>query len=282
MTNEILLAEQFESERPRLRAVAMRMLGSDAGADDAVQEAWIRLVRTDVRAAEGGEQIENLPGWLTTVVSRISAPRWAWRPYDASRGGLARRGRLRRPGADPGGRGGARRRGRPGDERRPRLARPSKRLAYVLKDVFDLPFDAIARILGRTEVATRQLASRAGAATANPSRARTWPLPTPRSSTPSCRPRTTTSSRRCSSCSTLTPRCGPTTQRWRWVATPARSSAVAQWRSSSPAGQGLRCPPRSTAPQPRVGSTRARSRSSSVSPSSGARSSRSRCSPTPT
>jgi len=76
MTNEtesyfLGLAEQFEAERPRLRAVALRMLGSDAGADDAVQEAWIRLVRTDARSKEGGEEIENLPGWLTTVVSRI-------------------------------------------------------------------------------------------------------------------------------------------------------------------------------------------------------------------
>src|SRR6478736_6286471 len=67
MTDEILLAEQFETERPRLRGLATRMLGSDAAADDTVQEAWIRLVRTD----QSGEEIANLPGWLTTVVSRI-------------------------------------------------------------------------------------------------------------------------------------------------------------------------------------------------------------------
>ena len=96
MTDEILLAEQFEGERPRLRGIALRMLGNEHAADDAVQEAWLRLVRTD----KSGEQIDNLPGWLTTVVSRICLDvlRVA---YDAPRGGLARRGRLRRPGADP-------------------------------------------------------------------------------------------------------------------------------------------------------------------------------------
>src|SRR4051794_37205943 len=67
MTNEIELAERFEAERPRLRGLALRMLGGEAAADDAAQEAWIRLVRTDQR----GEDIDNLPGWLTTVVSRI-------------------------------------------------------------------------------------------------------------------------------------------------------------------------------------------------------------------
>ena len=160
MTNEILLAEQFESERPRLRAVALRMLGSDAGADDAVQEAWIRLVRTDARAAEGGEQIENLPGWLTTVVSRIC--------LDVLRSRTTRREEAWPDEADFVDRA-------PTPEDEAELAdavgqamsvvldslAPAERLAYVLKDVFDLPFDAIARILGRTEVATRQLASRA-------------------------------------------------------------------------------------------------------------------------
>jgi RNA polymerase sigma factor (sigma-70 family) len=164
MTNEILLAEQFETERPRLRAVALRMLGSDASADDAVQEAWIRLVRTDARAAEGGDQIENLPGWLTTVVSRIcldvlrsrtTRREEAWPDDDDHRADFVDRA--------------------PTPEDEAELAdavgqamtvvldslAPAERLAYVLKDVFDLPFDAIARILGRTEVATRQLASRA-------------------------------------------------------------------------------------------------------------------------
>ena len=157
MTDEILLAEQFESERPRLRAVALRMLGSDAGADDAVQEAWIRLVRTDQAR---GEQIDNLPGWLTTVVSRIC--------LDVLRSRTTRREEAWPDEADFVDRA-------PTPEDEAELAdavgqamtvvldslAPAERLAYVLKDVFDLPFDAIARILGRTEVATRQLASRA-------------------------------------------------------------------------------------------------------------------------
>ena len=65
MDDETLLASDFEAERPHLRAVAYRMLGSFAEADDAVQEAWLRLAGTDAAA------IDNLPGWLTTVVSRI-------------------------------------------------------------------------------------------------------------------------------------------------------------------------------------------------------------------
>ena len=67
MTDEIELAESFEGERPRLRGIAMRMLGSSHAADDAVQEAWLRLVRTD----KAGEQIENLPGWLTTELMGV-------------------------------------------------------------------------------------------------------------------------------------------------------------------------------------------------------------------
>ena len=65
MSDEVELAEQFEGERARLRAIAQRMLGSEAEADDAVQETWLRLSRTD------GATIENLGGWLTTVVSRV-------------------------------------------------------------------------------------------------------------------------------------------------------------------------------------------------------------------
>ncbi len=150
------LAEEFETERPRLRAVALRILGSDAAADDAVQEAWIRLVRTDQR----GEQIDNLPGWLTTVVSRIC--------LDLLRSRTTRREETWPDEADFVDRA-------PTPEEEAELAdavgqamsvvldslAPAERLAYVLKDVFDLPFDAIARVLGRSEVATRQLASRA-------------------------------------------------------------------------------------------------------------------------
>ena len=154
--NEIELAERFEAERPRLRGLALRMLGGEAAADDAVQEAWIRLVRTD----QGGGAIDNLPGWLTTVVSRIcldllrsrTSRREATWPDDAELVDTA-----------------------PTPEEEAELVEavgqamtvvldtlsPAERLAYVLKDVFAVPFDEIAPILGRSEVATRQLASRA-------------------------------------------------------------------------------------------------------------------------
>ena len=154
--NEIELAERFETERPRLRGLALRMLGGEGAADDAVQEAWIRLVRTD----QSGETIDNLPGWLTTVVSRIcldllrsrTSRREATWPDDADLVDSA-----------------------PTPEEEAELVEavgqamtvvldtlsPAERLAYVLKDVFAVPFDEIAPILGRSEVATRQLASRA-------------------------------------------------------------------------------------------------------------------------
>jgi RNA polymerase sigma-70 factor (ECF subfamily) len=154
------LAERFEGERPRLRGIAMRMLGSSHAADDAVQEAWLRLVRTE----KAGEQIENLPGWLTTVVSRIcldvlrsrTAHREeAWPDHDDHRADFVDTALT--------------------PEQEAELVdavgqamtvvldslSPAERLAYVLKDVFDVPFEAIAQVLGRTEVATRQLASRA-------------------------------------------------------------------------------------------------------------------------
>jgi RNA polymerase sigma-70 factor (ECF subfamily) len=159
-SKELERAEQFEAERPRLRAVALRMLGSDAAAEDAVQEAWIRLVRTDQR----GEEIDNLAGWLTTVVSRIcldllrsrtSRREEAWPDGDDHRADFVDRA--------------------PTPEDEAELAdavgqamsvvldslAPAERLAYVLKDVFEVPFEAIAQVLGRSEVATRQLASRA-------------------------------------------------------------------------------------------------------------------------
>jgi RNA polymerase sigma-70 factor (ECF subfamily) len=161
MTDEIALtqlelAQRFESERVRLRGLAVRMLGSDAAADDAVQEAWIRLVRTH----QGGEEIANLPGWLTTVVSRIC--------LDTLRSRTSRREDAWPEGADVPDAG-------PTPEEQVELVdaigqamtvvldtlAPAERLAYVLKDVFAVPFEQIAPILGRTEVATRQLASRA-------------------------------------------------------------------------------------------------------------------------
>ncbi len=152
------LAERFEEHRTRLRAVAYRMLGSLSEADDAVQEAWIRLSRTDT-----GE-VENLDGWLTTVVARISLN--MLRSRDARREepiGV----RIPEPivdradGTDP--------------EHEALLAdsvglallvvletlSPAERLAFVLHDMFAVPFDEIAGIVDRSPDATRQLASRA-------------------------------------------------------------------------------------------------------------------------
>ncbi len=138
----------------------MRMLGSDHAADDAVQEAWIRLVRAEARSDPDGEEIENLPGWLTTVVSRIC--------LDILRSRTTRREEAWPDEADFVDAG-------PTPEQEVELVdavgqamtvvldtlAPAERLAYVLKDVFAVPFDQIAPILGRSEVATRQLASRA-------------------------------------------------------------------------------------------------------------------------
>ena len=157
MTDEEFLGRRFESERARLREVAYRMLGSSAEAEDAVQEAWLRLSRTDA------ESVENLPAWLTTVVARVCLNMLR-----------TRRTRDERPLDDAAGRvpsGEA----RVDPEREAVLAdsvglallvvldslSPAERLAFVLHDMFDLPFDEIAPIVGRSSQATRQLASRA-------------------------------------------------------------------------------------------------------------------------
>jgi RNA polymerase sigma factor (sigma-70 family) len=152
------LAERFEEHRSRLRAVAYRMLGSLSEADDAVQETWLRLSRTDARA------IENLGGWLTTVVGRVSLNMLR-----------SRRSRREEPlevhlpepivdradGTDP--------------EHEALLTdsvglallvvletlSPAERLAFVLHDMFAVPFSEIARIVDRSPDAARQLASRA-------------------------------------------------------------------------------------------------------------------------
>ncbi|HWD01355.1 MAG TPA: sigma-70 family RNA polymerase sigma factor [Amycolatopsis sp.] len=143
------LAGRFEAERPRLRALARRMLGSAAEAEDAVQESWLRL------AASGQDRaVDNLAAWLTTVVSRIC--------LDVLR---ARR-ELPGPVADRGVDG-------PEDEVAmadevgrallvvlARLA-PAERVAFVLHDLFAVPFDAIGPILGRTPATAKKLASRA-------------------------------------------------------------------------------------------------------------------------
>jgi RNA polymerase sigma factor (sigma-70 family) len=152
------LAERFEEQRGHLRAVAYRMLGSLSEADDAVQEAWLRLSRADT------SNVENLGGWLTTVVGRISLDMLRSRssrrekPLDAQ---VPVRTASRADGGDP--------------EQEALLAdsvglallvvletlAPAERLAFVLHDMFAVPFDEIAPIVGRSPDAARQLASRA-------------------------------------------------------------------------------------------------------------------------
>ena len=150
------LAARFEASRPRLRAVAYRMLGSASEADDAIQEAWLHVSRS---AADG---VENLNGWLTTVVARVC--------LDMLR---SRKSRREEPLAgDP---DGAALTGEVDPESEALLADsvglamlivldkldPAERVAFVLHDMFDLPFGEIAGITGRSPAAARQLASRA-------------------------------------------------------------------------------------------------------------------------
>lgn len=158
MDDQKWLAERFEEHRPRLRAVAYRMLGSLTEADDAVQDAWLRVSRADA------SEVENFGGWLTTIVARVA--------LNMLRSRAARRQEpldvhLPDPiidppnGSDP--------------EHEALLAdsvglamlvaldalRPAERLAFVLHDMFAVPFEEIAVIVGRSPEATRQLASRA-------------------------------------------------------------------------------------------------------------------------
>ncbi|MGE0060384.1 MAG: sigma-70 family RNA polymerase sigma factor [Dehalococcoidia bacterium] len=148
-----LLAERFEADRTRLQAVAYRLLGSASEADDAVQEAWLRLSRSDT------SEVENLSGWLTTVVSRVCLDMLRSRRTRREEP-LAQDGDAIPDAADP--------------EREAMLAEsvgfamlavlqrlaPAERVAFVLHDVFGVPFDEIGEIVGRTPVAARQLASR--------------------------------------------------------------------------------------------------------------------------
>jgi RNA polymerase sigma-70 factor (ECF subfamily) len=150
--------ERFEEHRPRLHAVAYRMLGSSSEADDAVQEAWLRLDRADT-----GE-VENLGGWLTTVVARVCLNMLRSR---------ARRGE--EPLDGPTHEGAAGREDAADPEQEALLAdsvgiallvvldtlAPAERLAFVLHDMFAVPFDEIALMIERSPAATRQLASRA-------------------------------------------------------------------------------------------------------------------------
>jgi RNA polymerase sigma-70 factor (ECF subfamily) len=147
------LGEKFEANRTHLRAVAYRMLGSTSEVDDAVQETWLRLSRSDTST------VENLGGWLTTVVARVC--------LDMLRARKSRREEpmgphVPEPAADE-------------HERDTEMAdsvgaallvvletlAPAERLAFVLHDMFAVPFEEIAPIVGRTPAAARQLASRA-------------------------------------------------------------------------------------------------------------------------
>jgi len=152
------LAERFEAHRAHLRAVAYRILGSPADAEDAVQEAWLRLSRSD------SSQVENLGGWLTTVVARVSLNMLQSRKTrreDPAGSHLPEEIAASTDGAGP--------------EHQAVLAdsvglallvvldmlTPAERLAFVLHDMFAMPFEEIAPIVERTPAATRQLASRA-------------------------------------------------------------------------------------------------------------------------
>ena len=151
MTHDEWLAERFEGQRRRLRAVAYRMLGSVSEADDAVQEAWLRLSRTDTSS------VDNMAAWLTTVVARICLDMLRSRK---TRGEEPLGAHLTEPASNP--------------EQEALLAdsigiallvvletlEPAERVAFVLHDMFAVPFDDIAPIVGRTPGAARQLASR--------------------------------------------------------------------------------------------------------------------------
>jgi RNA polymerase sigma-70 factor, ECF subfamily len=169
MQDSELLVRRFEDHRDRLQAVAYRMLGSAAEADDAVQESWLRVSVADTAA------VDNLGGWLTTVVGRIC--------LDKLRVRNARREESL-DGQEPEPVVGRRHERSPEED--VELAdsvglallvvletlKPAERVAFVLHDMFDLSFDEIAPIVGRTSEATRQIASRArrrvrGASTPN-------------------------------------------------------------------------------------------------------------------
>jgi RNA polymerase sigma-70 factor (ECF subfamily) len=153
MDDKKYLTEQFEADRARLRAVAHRILGSSAEADDAVQEAWFRLNRT------GGEEVDNLPGWLTTVVARVC--------LDMLRARKSRREEPIGPHVPESVTGSAEDDSMMADSIGVALLvvlnklSPAERVAFVLHDMFDLPFDSIAPNINRSTEATRQLASRA-------------------------------------------------------------------------------------------------------------------------
>ena len=152
------LAARFEEHRRHLRAVAYQMLGSFSEADDAVQEAWLRLSRSNAC------EIENLGGWLTTVVARVSLNMLRSR---AARREEALGVRIPDPIVDPADGTDPEHEALMADSVGLALLivldtlSPAERLAFVLHDTFAIPFDEIAPIVGRSAEATRQLASRA-------------------------------------------------------------------------------------------------------------------------
>jgi RNA polymerase sigma-70 factor (ECF subfamily) len=155
MDEHDVLAERFEAHRARLRAVAYHTLGSASEADDAVQEAWLRLSRTDPG------NIDNLGGWLTTVVARVCLNMLASRRDEPAGMQLAESVASDADGIDPEAEALL------ADSIGPALLvilhtlAPAERLAFVLHDIFAVPFDDIAAIVGRSPAAARQLASRA-------------------------------------------------------------------------------------------------------------------------
>ncbi len=189
MDEDDLLARRFEADRATLRAAAYRMLGSATEADDAVQEAWLRLSRS------GADGVDNLSGWLTTVVSRVC--------LDMLRSRRSRREDPLEAGpAEPVDAG-------PDPEREAVLAdsvgpallvvldalAPAERLAFVLHDLFAVPFEEIAPLLERSTAATRRRevrpvpAARAGQRGRRPGWRRRRPGRGPRpAARPSCRP----------------------------------------------------------------------------------------------
>jgi RNA polymerase sigma factor (sigma-70 family) len=149
------LNERFEENRPRLRAVAYRLLGSPTETDDAVQETWLRVTQADTRA------VENLGGWLTTVITHVCLDMLRARKTRENAAPALLEGAAASQATDP--------------EREVLLAdavgsammvvlgtlSPAERVAFVLHDLFALSFEDIGAIVGRSTVATRQLASRA-------------------------------------------------------------------------------------------------------------------------
>src|SRR6266704_2863727 len=155
MDEHDVLAERFEAHRTRLRAVAYQTLGSTSEADDAVQEAWLRLSRSDPG------NIENLGGWLTTVVARVCLNMLQARREEPVGMHLSESVVSDADGIDP------EQQALLADSIGPALLvilhtlAPAERLAFVLHDMFAVPFDDIATVLGRSPAAARQLASRA-------------------------------------------------------------------------------------------------------------------------